>query len=407
MSARKGQLKVTMPALESAIRPTVNVIDATSLALVKTALRDEQVSVPVGTYLLTAMLPSGERSLGLTRITSGRIHEVELAADAGEVESAPPEPSRTLETLGPAQVEHPSRIELASRPWFLRYLTVHRNRVTPATAITTVEQVSEDGRSVDLIVRVTKPNRVYFAQLVVPGQVPFNVALPVMRATLFRTCRLSVEVGEQLSALVSLPANPVADAIARYLQSGNLPNAAIIGAEAEGLLRHKRLDAFGAALGGYALLRLADLERLHDWPANLARWFQWLPDGAIIAGEQAALSADHKTAVEYFCAAARRGLPVFTDGFSLLASRLREYGQADQRAPDVPKRLHAEATRHANRLTPLSPLVDFTRITLAFPARRLDNPARTQTPLQRPSASQGWRRFSPTSGRFERQARSS
>ena len=50
---------------------------------------------------------------------------------------------------------------------------------------------------------------------------------------------------------------------------------------AEALLQGKVANPVGAALGGYALLRLNELDRLHDWPDNLAAWFAWLPDGAV------------------------------------------------------------------------------------------------------------------------------
>jgi hypothetical protein len=62
---------------------------------------------------------------------------------------------------------------------------------------------------------------------------------------------------------------------------------------------------------------------MHDWPQNLERWFDWLPDGAVIAGERALHAGDDGVADQYFIEAARRGVPVFTEGLGLLARRLR------------------------------------------------------------------------------------
>ena len=53
-------------------------------------------------------------------------------------------------------------------------------------------------------------------------------------------------------------------------------------ANAEGLLRDKLRDPMAATLAGYLLLRAGEFSRLHDWTANLANWFGWLPDGPVI-----------------------------------------------------------------------------------------------------------------------------
>jgi hypothetical protein len=53
----------------------------------------------------------------------------------------------------------------------------------------------------------------------------------------------------------------------------------------EETLRRKMECPVGAAIGAALLLRAGALERLHDWPRNLARWFPWLADGAILWSE--------------------------------------------------------------------------------------------------------------------------
>ncbi|MGG7377662.1 hypothetical protein ACQ7B2_02440, partial [Escherichia coli] len=75
---------------------------------------------------------------------------------------------------------------------------------------------------------------------------------------------------------------------AQYLAAGQPREAAELAPAAETLLEEKRADPIAAAMGGYALLRLGRIADLRHWPANLAKWFPWLPDGAVIAGELAA-----------------------------------------------------------------------------------------------------------------------
>ena len=95
--------------------------------------------------------------------------------------------------------------------------------------------------------------------------------------------------------------------------------------DAELLLGEKLEDVVAATIGAYALLRLGELERLHDWTENLRNWFPWLPDGAAIRGEHLARLGRHGEALACFAELPRRGLPVFTDGLSYSVDRIRLY----------------------------------------------------------------------------------
>jgi hypothetical protein len=234
---------------------------------------------------------------------------------------------------------------------------------------------------------------VVFVQVAAEGEVPLNVAVPANGMTASQSCRVTVSA-KPVTAVVSLPADAASDAVARYLHSGNLRDAASVAADAEKLLEGKMANPFGAALGGYALLRLNELTRLHEWPQNLADRFPWLPDGPIIAGEAAALKARHGDAAAYFCDAARRGLPIFADGFSMLLSRLRGYTAAEA-PPGVEPDLAAEMSEHAERLLPLTPLIDFSRISLAIHGARLDDLLGSQQPIDIPPTGDGWQSFAP------------
>lgn len=82
----------------------------------------------------------------------------------------------------------------------------------------------------------------------------------------------------------------------------------------------RKVDApTAAAMAAVYLLRSGDLASLHDWPRNLARQFDWLPDGAYLwvetlraRAEQA--SGDERSAMvaeaqEYFLKGLARGAP--------------------------------------------------------------------------------------------------
>jgi hypothetical protein len=139
-----------------------------------------------------------------------------------------------------------------------------------------------------------------------------TVALPGRRR-----CVLVHDAGET----VAYPADRLAQLATQYLAFEDSEAGALLFPNGV----QERMDPFGAVAGGYLFLRLGRLDRLAGWPERLAARLPWLPDGAVIAGERAALSGDHGAAVEFFLAAAARGLPVFTDGFSILVSRLRQY----------------------------------------------------------------------------------
>ena len=230
-----------------------------------------------------------------------------------------------------------------------------------------------------------------FAQVAAPGETPLNVALPIYGPTSSQRCRLTIEWGEPNTIVnVSLPDNPRVDAVARYLNGGHLREAADLSTDAELLLQAKMADPFGAAIGGYALLRLGRLDALHDWPQNLANWFPWLPDGAVIAGETSALAGDHESAIELVCETGRRGLPVFSAGLSLLASRLREYAGAPKDAFGANADRVDEAGRLLGHVLEVMAFADFDRVSLAFRGERVDDPASSQTAVS-DFGSGGWR----------------
>ena len=120
-----------------------------------------------------------------------------------------------------------------------------------------------------------------------------------------------------------------AEALLGYLRTGAVEGADVT---AESLLRQKRRDPIAAAIGGYYLLRTANLDRLSAWGPNLSQWFPWLPDGAVINGWQHIHAGrEHRgdpdrhfgAARRQLIQAAQRGVPVYTEGLRLLVDGLR------------------------------------------------------------------------------------
>jgi hypothetical protein len=149
---------------------------------------------------------------------------------------------------------------------------------------------------------------------------------------------------------------------------------------AEELLYRKGQDPIGATIGGYALLKLNDLDRMHNWADNLAAWFDWLPDGAVIAGEVAARRGMDAHAAELFQTAIRRGLPLFTEGLSLLATRLPRLLVDD----DLERSVRDQLQEQAQLVLSVSPMAEFGTLATAL---RIDvDPG----PI---SGETGWRQF--------------
>jgi len=379
--AGTGTLTVKLASPDPYVRQPVNVIDAKTLQLVASPACDEAIELPEGTYLVSAVQPSGERSVGAVEVASDQTAELELGTAPATPPppappAAPPPATDALEGLGP-----PAGADAApvASGWFVRFHVQTPAGFEPDEPSYDVT-ASEEGR-VELRVRASGDG-ILFAQVARIGEVPLTVALPIYGPTSSQSCRLTLAGSTgALTADVSLPDNPQIDAVARYLQSGHLQEAAGVIENAEMLLQQKMADPFGAALGGYALLRSGQLDRLHHWPRNLAGAFPWLPDGAVVAGEEAALEGDHATALGYVCEAARSGLPVFAPGFSLLAARLREYAGAPADAFGENGGLVVEAGQHLESALRVLPFVDFARVSFAFRGARVDDPGTSQEPF--------------------------
>jgi len=176
------------------------------------------------------------------------------------------------------------------------------------------------------------------------------------------------ELVHPLEVMVSTN-NWVAETLLAMMKRGQLKDArALISvADAEELLLYKRRDPPSAAIGGYYILKAGELDRLHDWANNLANWFPWLPDGAIIHAWQLIKTNNHSLRdymkiKERLLEAYGRGVPVYTEGVRLLYEGLLQLSAFFYRAD-------REIEKTLEQVRALISLVDWNQgiTTLNFP----------------------------------------
>lgn len=363
-------------------------------AVLADGVTGEAFDVPLGRYDAVIRRPWGGDFVHPFTVGAGegplRI-DVDLPADADTEPSAgglrdQPRLERQLRAPARSGSDDVDRGEASATGWYLRFLSWQQGGFAPLPPGMTPPAVtvdSVDDGQVAMTVRSQSPHLHYVQVRDAAGQSLVS-ALPVTRGgPEAHTCRLYVRAGGGLGAVVRL-ADGESDRVAGYLSSGRADRAVAIATSAEKLLRSKMQGPLGAALGGYALLRLGDTERMHNWPDNLANWFKWLPDGAVIAGALVARRHDGPAAAVRFLEACGRGMPVFTEGISVLVTEVRSLLQSDE----LPRAVRDELSGAAAPLLALSAFADFAALTATL---RID-PAWDGF-----KAEAGWRRFVPSS----------
>lgn len=175
-----------------------------------------------------------------------------------------------------------------------------------------------------------------------PDKVRYFAALPIPWERISRTGsgriealvrRLPTETASRdfntLNRVSVTVQDTIVSTLISYLGTGRLQYAAMLLGEAHDLLLGKRLNPIAAAAGGYVLMYHLNSDAHPDWLGwigNLADWFEWLPDGAILNGWRILNSTESDDTVdragEEFLRAVRRGLPIFSHGVSLLRDGL-------------------------------------------------------------------------------------
>ena len=210
----------------------------------------------------------------------------------------------------------------ADARWYLRFLswTPEGLRYRPENTPPAVE-VDDVGDGTIAIVLHAHGSVAQYAHLRTADGRSLVVALPISVAADFaHTCWLHVRVSETTLGAAVRMQDPAMDTLAGYLTGGRPDHVVQLAPSAEDLLMGKQRNPIGATIGGYALLKLNELERIHDWADNLSRWFEWLPDGAVIAAATAGRRGEDDHAHELALTAVGRGIPLFSEGLSILGN---------------------------------------------------------------------------------------
>jgi hypothetical protein len=172
--------------------------------------------------------------------------------------------------------------------------------------------------------------------------------------------------------------NAISDSILQLMSRGSVDDAkSLVPAErAEDLLWDKQYDPSAAAVGGYYLLKIQDLDRMHDWGKNLANRFPKIPDGSIIYAWQLLqqqrrsnelnVSEIRRRLLEAF----NRGIPIYTEGMRLLYEgiNLLYFHNEKQRGGDT------ELFHALTELRKYTDSLDWSGLTTSFFAESPDTP---------------------------------
>lgn len=197
-----------------------------------------------------------------------------------------------------------------------------QRQVEPAHAVLQPEQ-HEPGRIV--YYRVNAPALVV-VQLLEVGAPALNLVVPPRARLAVSRRPPSQERRSGLYKVEAFTTNSTANLLLRYNRQGAYQRAGNA-AESERVFSEKMDDPVAGAIGAYSLLRIGDLERLHDWTANLYQWYPWLPDGAALRGEHLARLGRHAEALQALAELPARGLPVVADGLFYAVERLKVYSR--------------------------------------------------------------------------------
>jgi hypothetical protein len=226
---------------------------------------------------------------------------------------------------------------------------------------------------------------VSMVQVLQPDIPPLNIMVPASRnepggrQVQPQPATIVFQQADEGRFLVTVhPRDVIADALLQYAKEGysaelsNLVGERFDANTAEKLLEEKTGAPITAAVAAYLLLRLGDIDRLHDWTRNLCDWFPWLADGVAICGEHLARRGRHREAFEVFLRLSQRGLPICSAGLAFVIDRLRRYLSLSA-ANFPPAKLEA-ARALVEQLQPYATYADNRLLLLAFTGLDPANP---------------------------------
>lgn len=192
------------------------------------------------------------------------------------------------------------------------------------------------------------------------GNRTFRISLPTSPERGFpeNVCVVKIEEthsGARINAWIAKE-RTVANALQNMLASGYMVNAADLASKAVELLQYKYSDPTGAALGALILYKVGQLGTRLGWVENLARDFDWLPDGKVLLARLLFNNeADRERALDLAIKASSQRM-LYTECYSLLLDMLRRW----------PRSINRDDRRHAvDKLATQATDVDWESICLS------------------------------------------
>jgi hypothetical protein len=300
-----------------------------------------------GLYEISAVLQDGRRHSATVDVVAGKQTPVTLTADEGATAAEPDASSYVAESS--ASVPN-SNINLGSIPQNRFTRRMFEQPDADVQSVATVDASLVEARGATLV-RQTRTlhifqclpsiNEVPTAGFAVGGR-HLVTSLPISPegGSPSGSCAVRFEaVGSRVRAQAWItPQRTVANALQNMLASNYLLQAARVADDAAELLSSKYEDPTGAALGALLLYKTGQLARFENWVRNLARSFDWLPDGKILL---ARLQTDRERSSPQMldlCLQAAKQRPLFAECHALLLELLRRWPgseNADARANAV------------------------------------------------------------------------
>ncbi len=145
-----------------------------------------------------------------------------------------------------------------------------------------------------------------------------------------------LEDGQRIASVRVKTSSAHADAASGYLHRGDLYSASSMmdwAEKAEDMLKQKMVDPFAAVVGAYLLLRMRNIELLHDWTKNLMEICPNLTDAVVIRAWHLIFRRGDEAEIRQLFGRALDGpLPVFTEGLRLLSDGVRLLGDDAEKA---------------------------------------------------------------------------
>jgi hypothetical protein len=429
--------------------PTSMVVELrdSALRMVAQGITPFKATVQPGLYVATAIRPGAPNLAEVVKVEPRKTARLELsdreAAEPGLLARAAQSitPAAWTRDAGPKLEALPTEPRPTSIPFSLRFLQL-KNWTEWEPVVLEVSHTYQDARA---IATITIPGKgMFFAQIAAKEVCPLNVELPPAGIKPI-TCKLEITASNIGLASTLRFETEWANSAAQYLARGyldearqvleqNLPaKASAFGtaADLQSATRALQPDGGGAEpmqpasqgfiqglfttawnamrtlvtptpdlaaflVARYVRLRTAKIEPLAVSIDGIVDIAQGLSDGHVISAEFWARNGKHKLALSNLLQIRDGRLPLFTEGFSMAVSRLRQYAGQRFEEAEIDDKEAAQAQELLNHLSPWAAVVDLSAITLTFPGANLTKPAETLQPIRDLSTGDSWHEISPS-----------